>query len=327
MKKLSLALVTGGDVAEREISLLSAKTVKNNLDPRKYDARIIDFKNGSFTDIESGVLLDKSTFTLALEKRLQFDLIYPILHGSPAEDGILQGYLKLLGIPFSGCDALASALTFNKQACKTFLRHFDIPQAKSFLIKKESKIDLNAITDMGFPLFVKPNQNGSSYGISRVNESSKVVAAINKAFQFDNEVLIETFLDGPEFSNGVYKNGEEIIVLPITEIIPNPDVAFFDYQAKYENKSQEITPARISDKQAIRCKELTALIYQVLNCKGICRVDYILMNDIFYFLEINTIPGFSPNSLVPQQAKSMKVPISDMLDAVINEALNKKVSA
>ncbi len=322
MKKLSVALVTGGDVAERGISLLSAETVKHYLDPNKYSARIIDFQKGDFTDVESGVKLNKSDFTLPLDDLVHFDLVYPILHGSPAEDGILQGYLNLLGIPFTGCDTLASALSFNKQACKTFLMHYDIPQAKSILIKKDGQIDQDVIADLNFPLFVKPNQNGSSYGISRVNEATEILAAIEKAFQFDDEVLVETFLDGPEFSNGAYRKGDEIIVLPITEIIPDEDVAFFDYKAKYENKSQEVTPARIPEALTESCKSLTKKIYEVLNCRGICRVDYILMGGEFYFLEINTIPGFSPNSLVPQQAEAMDIPINVMLEAVINEALN-----
>lgn len=327
MKKLSIALVTGGDVAERGISLLSAKTVMDNLDSAKYEARIIDFQKGEFTDVKTRTTLDKSDFTLKLERKIHFDLVYPILHGSPAENGILQGYLALIGIPFTGSDNLASSLTFNKQACKTFLRYYEIPQAPSILIKAGQEIDRNAIEALKFPLFVKPNQNGSSYGISRINASSDILPAIEKAFQFDDEVLIETFIDGPEYSNGIYRKGEELIVLPITEIIPDSSVEFFDYAAKYENKSQEITPARLTPEQTKRCQAHTRLVYERLNCKGICRADYIMMNDEFYFLEINTIPGFSPNSLVPQQAKAIGLPISDMLDSVIEEALNKKVSA
>jgi len=309
MKKLSIALVTGGDVAERGISLLSAKTVMDNLDSAKYEARIIDFQKGEFTDVKTRTTLDKSDFTLKLERKIHFDLVYPILHGSPAENGILQGYLALIGIPFTGS------------------RYYEIPQAPSILIKAGQEIDRNAIEALKFPLFVKPNQNGSSYGISRINASSDILPAIEKAFQFDDEVLIETFIDGPEYSNGIYRKGEELIVLPITEIIPDSSVEFFDYAAKYENKSQEITPARLTPEQTKRCQAHTRLVYERLNCKGICRADYIMMNDEFYFLEINTIPGFSPNSLVPQQAKAIGLPISDMLDSVIEEALNKKVSA
>ena len=321
MKKLRIALVTGGDVAERGISLLSAQMVKDHLDKNKYEPWIIDFNNGQFVDTGSGKTLSKADFSLTLDERITFDLIYPILHGHPAENGVLQAYLDLIGIPYTGCGQLAGALTFNKQACKTFLKSFSIPMANSLVLKKNDPINIEEIEALGFPLFIKPNQNGSSYGVSKVNTGPEILPAITKAFEYDQEIIIESFISGVEYSNGVLKNGPNIEVLPITEIIPDPELAFFDYDAKYENKSQEITPARLSKAQTEACQQMTALIYKVLDCKGICRVDYILMNGQFYFLEINTIPGFSPNSLVPQQAKAAGISITALLDMVIAEAL------
>ncbi len=326
MTKTSIALVTGGDVAERGISLLSAQTIYDHLDKTKYAPRIIDYKDGEFKDVDSGKYLSKVDFSLDLGEKLRFDLVYPILHGHPAENGVLQGYLEMIGQPYAGSGQLSSALSFNKQACKTFIQSLDIPMAASMVLKKEEPINMHKIAKLGLPLFIKPNQNGSSYGISKATLLEAVKPAIENAFKYDTEIIIEAFLDGPEYSGGVFRKGEEIVMLPITEIIPDQEREFFDFEAKYENKSKEITPARISEQLASICKEQTKTIYQALDCKGICRADYILGEGKFYFLEINTIPGFSGNSLVPQQARAMDLPISDMLDAVVEEALGKKVA-
>ena len=224
-----------------------------------------------------------------------------------------------LGIPCTGCDHFVGALTFNKQRTKDFLRPYGIPMADSRLLRKGAPIDIADIKSMGFPLFVKPNKNGSSYGVTKVPDENCILTSTQKAFQFDDEVIVEQFMAGQEFSNGVFRKGKEVIVMPITEIKSNNE--FFDYKAKYENESEEITPAEISDDLKAQCQALTKKIYKILNCKGMCRVDYILMNDVFHLLEINTIPGMSEQSIVPQQVQAMGWSLTDFLDAVVEEAL------
>ena len=318
MKKLNIAILTGGNVAERGISLKSAKTVETHLDKNKYNTWMIELNGSQFIEQATGIVLDKNDFSLKKAgENTTFDLVYLILHGHPAEDGNIQGYFQLLGIPCTGCDHFVSALTFNKQATKNYLRNYDVPMATSRLIRRNDNIDWEALKALDFPVFVKPNKNGSSYGVSKVDEFSGVQKAVENAFQYDDEILVETFLDGKEFSNGVLRRDGEVVVLPITEIVPEGE--FFDYQAKYENKSQEITPARLTNEEATKCKKLTKELYEILGCGGVCRMDYILVGDVFYFLEANTIPGFSEQSIVPQQAQAMGWTIGEVLDAVVAE--------
>ena len=320
MKKIKVAIITGGNVAEKGISLKSGKTVFNHLDSDKYDKYLIELRGIDFVDQTSGQLVDKNDFSLEIDgDKIKFDLAFLMLHGHPAEDGCLQGYFELIGLPYTGCDHFVSALTFNKQACKDYLRLFDIPMAGSVLVKANELIDNNAIAALGLPVFVKPNKNGSSYGITKVEKQEDLAAAIDKAFQFDEEVIVEQFLEGVEYSNGVIRSKGEIVVLPITEILPDTD--FFDYQAKYENKSQEITPARLSEQLTHKCQALSEKLYQTLGCKGMSRFDYILMDDKFYFLEANTIPGMSEQSIMPQQANAHGWSLTAFLDEIVQEVL------
>lgn len=322
MKKLNIAILTGGNVAERDVSLKSAQTIANNLDPKQYTYSIIELNGQSFVEQASRKVLDKNDFSFKKGKeKITFDLVFLILHGHPAEDGSIIGYFDLLGIPCTGCDHFTSALTFNKQRTKDFLRPYGVPMADSRLLRKGNELDIEDIKSMGFPLFVKPNKNGSSYGVSKVTKESEIAPAITKSFQFDDEVIAEQFMDGKEFSNGVFRQGKEIIVLPITEIRSKND--FFDYKAKYENESQEITPAEISPELTAKCKALTKRIYQLLNAKGMIRIDYILMNNEFHLLEPNSIPGMSNQSMIPQQVKAMGMELSVFLDAIIKEALEQ----
>lgn len=323
MDKLNIAIVTGGDVAERGVSLNSAKTVFAHLDSKKYKPYIIELNGSTFTEQVSGATVDKNDFSVRIDDRvLRFDVVYLMLHGHPAENGRLQGYFELLGIPYTGCDVMASALTFDKQATKDFLRTYDIPMAESRLIFKGSAVPFNELQALGLPLFVKPNKNGSSYGVTKVKTAEELPAAIEKAFQYDTEVVIEQFLDGKEFSNGVVRKNGEIVVLPITEIVPHGE--FFDYQAKYEMASEEITPARISAELTLRAQEQSRKLYELLHCRGACRFDYILVGDVFYFLEANTIPGMSETSILPQQAIAHGWTITEVLDAVVKEALERR---
>ncbi|MBK6946658.1 MAG: D-alanine--D-alanine ligase [Haliscomenobacter sp.] len=318
--KRTLAVITGGNVAEREISLKSAETVAQHLDPSKYEVFILDLIGKIFIDKQSGARVDLNDFSLDLgDRKVTFDAVYLMLHGHPAEDGRLQGYFELLGIPYTGCDPLVSALTFDKQACKDFLKSRGIPMAPSVVVRKGMPYDQNALLKMGLPLFVKPNKNGSSFGVSKVNQPNELPQAIEKAFAFDNEVVVEAFLKGSEYSNGVLRKDGGIVVLPITEIIPKNE--FFDFKAKYENESKEITPALLPMELTRNCQEQTRKIYEALGCRGIARFDYILVDRVFYFLEANTIPGMSEASIVPQQAAAHGWTITELLEAVVQEAL------
>jgi D-alanine-D-alanine ligase len=223
-------------------------------------------------------------------------------------------------MPFTGCNLFSSAITFGKQATKDILKKYKIPMAESYLLTKNSQWNKEVLLTLGLPLFVKPNKNGSSFGVSKVKTEHELAQAIELAFEYDNEVVVEGFLSGPEFSNGVFRQNNETIVLPITEIISENE--FFDYKAKYENQSKEITPARLSDTLTRKCKEQTKLIYEILGCNGVVRVDSICVGDTFYFLEVNTIPGMSDNSIIPQQVIAQGMTVSDLLDCVIEEALN-----
>lgn len=319
-KKLNIAILTGGNVAERGVSLKSAKTIKEHLDAATYDSWIIELNGKQFIDQATGVVLDKNDFSFTKNnQKITFDAIFLILHGHPAEDGSIQGYFDLLGIPCTGCDHFVSALTFNKQATKDYLRPFGIPMAESRLLRKGHLIDWEDLKSMDFPLFVKPNKNGSSYGVSKVEDDSCIETSINKSFEFDDEVIVEQFLEGREFSNGVFRNGDEVVVLPITEIVSNNE--FFDYQAKYENESDEITPAVLTYMQTKRCQEQSKKLYELLNCKGMVRFDYIFKNNKFNLLEANTIPGWSEQSIFPQQVVAHGMTLTACLTAIVEEAL------
>jgi D-alanine-D-alanine ligase len=296
--------------------------VFEHLDPARYNKYIIELNEGRFSEQETGAPVDMNDFSLNLDgRRLYFDLVYLMLHGHPAEDGRLQGYFELLSIPYTGCNVFTSALTFDKQATKDFLRSHGIPMADSRLLLKGKDIDWENLGMPGLPLFVKPNKNGSSYGASKVNTTEGLEGAIQYAFQYDDEVVVEQFLKGREFSNGVVRRHGEIVVLPVTEIVPFGE--FFDFKAKYEKQSEEITPARLSQELTRKAQAQSRLLYELLGCRGACRFDYILVGDIFYFLEANTIPGMSENSILPQQAVAQGWTISELLDAVVEEALGK----
>ena len=308
----NIAILTGGDSAEYDISILSANTVLQHLNPELFKAYIIHLKNDKFTFFikEIKIDLDKSNFTFEVEnKRISFDAIFMALHGSPAENGLIQPYFDNLNIPYTSSNAKVSALTFNKYECNKKLKELGFNCATSFLYKKGNHIVEQEIIDrVKLPCFVKPNGAGSSFGISKVKKKEDLTKAINSALQHDNKVLIEQFIDGIEISCGVYTNKKNTQALPITEIVTENE--FFDYQAKYEGKSQEITPARISKKLTIEVQKLTTDIYKAMELSGICRIDYIIMNEKPYIIEINTIPGFTEESIIPQQVKSANLKLS-----------------
>ena len=321
----NIAILTGGDTAERVISLKSAQVVFDNLPSDRYRCFMIDVEGADWHEIHTGAPIDKNDFSLTLSSvpiagdRITFDCAFAALHGAPLEDGKMQGYLEMLGIPYTCCDGFVSALTMNKHNTKQQLAGTGVPMAKSVLLLKGEKVDAENLLGMGLPLFVKPNSMGSSFGVTKVKTAAELLPAIGAAFEYDTEVVVESFLAGREFSNGVLRHNGEIIVLPVTEIIPETE--FFDFAAKYEGKSQEVTPAEISEVLTLQCQDHSRFLYQFLQCRGVVRFDYILVHDTFHFLEANTIPGISPASIVPQQAKAYGWGLGELFSNLIVEAM------
>ncbi len=321
----NIAILTGGDTAERVISLKSAQVVFDNLPSDRYRCFMIDVEGADWHEIHTGAPIDKNDFSLTVPSvpisgdRITFDCAFAALHGAPLEDGKMQGYLEMLGIPYTCCDGFVSALTMNKHNTKQQLAGTGVPMAKSVLLLKGEKVDAEKLLGMGLPLFVKPNSMGSSFGVTKVKTAAELLPAIGAAFEYDTEVVVESFLAGREFSNGVLRHNGEIIVLPVTEIIPETE--FFDFAAKYEGKSQEVTPAEISEVLTLQCQDHSRFLYQFLQCRGVVRFDYILVHDTFHFLEANTIPGISPASIVPQQAKAYGWGLGELFSNLIVEAM------
>ena len=266
--------------------------------------------------------IDKADFSFTLGgMRYKFDYAYIIIHGTPGEDGILQGYFEMLKVPYSSCDVQSAALTFNKYFCNNYLRSFGIPMAKSVrLIAGERYSAAGIVDSLGLPLFVKPGTGGSSFGVTKVKKGEDLVEAVNKALDESPEVIVEQFIDGSEFTCGVVKIGERKLVFPVTEVIPKNE--FFDYEAKYiPGMADEITPARISETLTLDIQRRSAEIYDLCSCKGIVRVDFILQGDTFYFLEVNTVPGMTETSFIPQQIKAMGLNLTDLLTDIILDGL------
>ncbi len=317
----NIAILTGGDSAERVISLKSGQVVRENLPSDHYRTFLIDIQKADWRDVDSGTAIDKNDFSLRLAdgEKIHFDAAFAALHGSPLEDGKMQGYLEMIGIPYTCCDGYVSALTMSKHNTKLQLAPYQVPMAPSELLQKGAAVDVEKLLQLGLPLFVKPNDHGSSFGVTKVKTQEALLPAIVEAFEYSNEVMVEAFMPGREFSNGVLRVNGEIVVLPVTEIIPETE--FFDFAAKYEGKSKEVTPADLSDTLTQQCRQLTGKIYELLKCKGVVRIDYILVGDTFHLLEPNTIPGISPASIVPQQAQAYGWSLGHFFSLLIEESL------
>lgn len=319
---INVAIIAGGPSAERGVSLKSAQTIARHLPADKYRCTTIDITPDGWRDIQNGHAIDLNTFSLKDsdgQPGKPFDFAFIIIHGTPAEDGKLQGYFEMLNIPHSACGVLTSALTFNKQMCKDHLKLYRIPMAESMIVHALATKENVEQHHISLPLFVKPNNNGSSYGVTKVKTWDQLEAAIKHALEYDHEVMIERALQGSEYSCGVVREGTTYHVLPITEIIPKGE--FFDFAAKYEGESQEITPARLDHELVRQCQERSGMLYKILGCRGMVRFDYILENGTFYLLEANTTPGMSEASIIPQQAQAYGWPISKLLDVVVTDCL------
>ena len=320
----NIAIIMGGYSSEYKISLTSGNVVYNFLDKSKFAGfriHILKEKWVYVDDENQEFPIDKNDFSVLVNQiKITFDAVFNAIHGTPGEDGLMQAYFELLGIPQSSCDYYQAALTFNKRDLLSVLKPYGIQSATSYYLNKGENIDTNEIVKkVGLPCFVKPNKSGSSFGISKVKTENELPIAIEIAYKEDDEIIIESFLDGPEVSVGVINYKGKITVLPITEIVSEND--FFDYEAKYLGKSQEITPARISDEMTLKVGLIAKRAYEILKMKGFSRSEFIIVNNEPFMLEMNTIPGLTTESLIPQQAKVAGISLQDLFTNAIELCL------
>jgi len=325
MKKKNIAIVAGGDSSEYVVSVRSGANVLKAINQERFNPWLVRIRGDEWIVLDGETKLadiDKSDFSFTLDgKKWMFDYAYIIIHGTPGEDGVLQGYFEMVNIPYSSSNVQSSALTFNKYFCNNYLRSFNIRMAESVrLIEGEKYSAAQIIESLGLPLFVKPSAGGSSFGVTKVKVAGDLVEAINKALDESPEAIIEQFIEGKEFTCGVVKIGERKLVFPVTEVIPKNE--FFNYESKYiPGMADEITPARISEELTLKIQTLSSQIYDLCNCNGIVRIDYILSGETFYFLEVNTVPGMTETSFIPQQIKAMGLSLSDLITEIIDSGL------
>ena len=323
MKK-NVAILMGGFSKEFDISLKSGNVIFENIDKSKFSPyKVIIKKDLWYYLSQEGIKfkINKDDFSVDLgDELIHFEIALIMIHGSPGEDGTLQSYFEILNIPYTGCSSYTSALTFNKRDCISVLKKYDIPTAKSvYLNKSEFFNEDEILKKVGLPCFVKANKSGSSYGVFKVNTNNELSTSLKNAFKYDDEILIESFLDGKEVSVGVMKFNDVIKVFGITELISEND--FFDYNAKYNGQSQEITPAKISEVQRKNVSEMAVKIYSKLRIKGFSRSEFIFVGDTPYFLELNSIPGMTQESIFPKQAKKSGISLEDLISELIKQAI------
>jgi len=326
-KHKNIAILAGGNSSEEGISLKGAAQITKWLHKTSYNVYTILVKGTDWTlkhpDLgDFQVSKDDFSVTLSGEK-ITFDCALIAIHGTPGENGLLQGYFEMLNIPYTTGGVMNSSVTFNKFICKELVKETGVELAKGMILRKDHAIDPEMLTlKLGLPVFVKPNESGSSYGISKVKTAEDIIPAINNAFTEDKTVLIEEFIAGRELTCGLVKTSKNELIFPVTEIVPKNE--FFDYNAKYLNQSEELTPAPISSELNERIQYLSSKIYDRLDCRGIVRIDYIYSNDKLYFLEINTVPGMSEASIIPQQVHALGKEMDEIFSLVIEEAIELK---
>jgi D-alanine-D-alanine ligase len=325
--KRTIAIVCGGDSSEYEVSLRSAEGLNSAFDHDRYEVYIVMIrKNDWHVNLPDGrqPVIDKNDFSFINDgKKICFDYAYITIHGTPGENGVLQGYFDMIELPYSTCNVLVEALTFHKFALNNYLKAFGCSVPDSIQVRRGVPHGWTAekVKDyLGMPCFVKPTADGSSFGVSKVKNFDRLAPALRTAFMENEEVMIEGFMDGIEITQGIYKTREKTVVLPITEVVTNNE--FFDYDAKYNGQVEEITPARISPELAARVSEQTSRIYDILHCNGIIRIDYILTkdeqgNDKIMMLEINTTPGMTATSFIPQQVRAAGLNITDVMTDIV----------
>lgn len=324
-RRLNVAVVCGGNSGEYEISVQSGQAVAELLDAEKYEAYLIYIKSNSwyFLDKEGKRFeIQKDDFSLTTsEGKISFDVVFNAIHGTPGEDGKLPAYFEMLNIPCTSSSSVVLAATFNKWMCKQIVAPTGIALADSILLRKGDNFEADELIEaLNLPLFVKPNSNGSSVGISKVNHAEELLPAIEKAFLEDSETLLESAVVGREVGCSVFDFKGRVLVLPITEIISKKD--FFDYEAKYvKGMSDEITPAQIDEETDMQIKAVSAMLYKHIGCKGFVRFDYIITEDDLYFLEVNTVPGMTQASIMPQQSEVMGIALGDLFSMAVENAL------
>ena len=321
--KRNIAIVCGGDSSEHDVSLRSAQGLYSFFDKERYNVYIVDIKGQDWhVELPGGITarIDRNDFSFVEDGKAKwFDYAYITIHGTPGENGILQGYFDLIGIPYSTSGVLVEAMTFDKFVLNQYLRGYGVAVADSLLIRQgyEQLVSDDEIEQrIGMPCFVKPAADGSSFGVSKVKNKDQLAPAIRKAMLESDEIMVEQFLDGTEISIGVYKTREKSVVLPATEVVTQNE--FFDYDAKYNGQVQEITPARLSEDVTRRVREITSHIYDILHCNGIIRIDYIISKEgKIFMLEVNTTPGMTPTSFIPQQVRAAGLEMKDVLTDIV----------
>lgn len=325
--KRTIAIVGGGDTSEFHVSLRSAQGIYSFIDKEKYTLYIVQMHGLDWhVQLPDGttVPVDRNDFSFQLDgRKVTFDFAYITIHGTPGEDGRLQGYFDMLHIPYSCCGVLAASLTYDKFACNQYLKSFGVRIADSLLLRRGQTIsDDDVIEKIGLPCFIKPSLGGSSFGVTKVKTRDEIQPAIAKAFDEAQEVVIEAFMDGTELTCGCYKTRQKSVVFPITEVVSYNE--YFDYKAKYNGESDEITPARIPDELRDRVQQLTSAIYDILGARGIIRVDYIVTaGEKINLLEVNTTPGMTATSFIPQQVRAAGMDIKDVMTDIIENAFEK----
>jgi D-alanine-D-alanine ligase len=320
----NVAILAGGDSGEYEVSINSAQVVQKHLDKNRYNPYLIHIKGKewNYHAADNNVVpVDKNDFSILLgNEQVYFDIVFNAIHGTPGEDGKIQGYLEMLGIPHTSCSLTTSSLTFNKYFCLGFVRDLGLKTAWSLKVSEDSGFNIKEINEtIGYPCFVKPNAGGSSVGTTKVTDESQMEKAVKLALKEDSAVLIEQYIPGTEITCGVFRSSGKLIALPLTEIVSHKE--FFDYEAKYEGLADEITPARVTEETEEECKELSLILYRELECRGVVRFDYIFNKTGMYFLEVNTIPGLSEASIVPQQAAEAGFSLKQLFTYLIEDAL------
>ena len=325
--KRTIAIVGGGDTSEFHVSLRSAQGIYSFIDKEKYTLYIVQMHGLDWhVQLPDGttVPVDRNDFSFQLDgRKVTFDFAYITIHGTPGEDGRLQGYFDMLHIPYSCCGVLAASLTYDKFACNQYLKSFGVRIADSLLLRRGQTIsDDDVIEKIGLPCFIKPSLGGSSFGVTKVKTRDEIQPAIAKAFDEAQEVVIEAFMDGTELTCGCYTTRQKSVVFPITEVVSHNE--YFDYKAKYNGESDEITPARIPDELRDRVQQLTSAIYDILGARGIIRVDYIVTaGEKINLLEVNTTPGMTATSFIPQQVRAAGMDIKDVMTDIIENAFEK----
>ena len=325
MKK-NVVVIAGGNSSEYEVSIKSGNHIFSEVDGEKYNKYLMILRGRDWM-VEIGdqkFPVDKNDFSFEYQgKKVVFDFAYITIHGNPGENGMLQGYLDMMGVPYSTCNTLVEAITFDKYTCTNYLNAFGINTTHPIMLVRGKAFDKEAVlTAVGLPCFIKPNAEGSSFGVSKVKTAADFDAAVEGAFKMCREILVESFIDGIEFTCGLYKVGDKKVVMPVAEVVPKKE--FFDYEAKYDAKmSDEIIPGRFSAEITGRIQDMASEVYDILRCEGIVRIDGFVRGEEIIMLEVNTTPGMTANSFVPKMVRVMGLPLRDVITGIIEEKLKR----